>query len=83
MEPTASMPYDGIKLATIHQSSAAKEALLLHRATKRRKTATVASTPHATVTWATRSRPGLIASIVVSMIESIFAGTLITLVLKS
>ena len=77
MEPTASMLYDGIKLATIHQSSAAKEALLLHRATKRRMTATVARTPHATVTWATRSRPGLIASMRVSIIKSILAGTLI------
>ena len=53
MEPTASMPYDGIKLATIHQSSAPNDAWVLHRATKRRQTATVARIPHATVTWMT------------------------------
>ena len=83
MEPTASMLYDGIKLATIHQSSEAKEALLLHRATKRRITAAVARTPHATVTWATRSRPGLMVSMGVSMIKPILVGTLIELMLKS
>ena len=83
MEPTASMLYDGIKLAAIHQSSAAKEALLLHRATKRRITATVARSPHATVTWATRSRSGLMTSMGVLMINSILAGTPIKFMLKN
>ena len=71
IEPTASIPYDGTKLASIHQSSAAKEALLLHRAMKRRSTAKVARIPHATVTRMTWSRPGLTLSMVVMTIDSL------------
>ena len=65
IEPTANMQYDGIKLASIHQSSAAKGALLFQRARKRRETARVASTPHATVTRMIWLRSGLTGSIVI------------------
>ena len=75
IEPTASMPYEGTKLATIHQSSAANAALLLHRAANRRHTATVARIPQATVTRMTRSRPGLTGSICVSAIELLLEET--------
>lgn len=53
------MAYEGIKVATIHQSSAAKDALLLDLAMSRKKTATVSRTPHAIVTRMTSSALGL------------------------
>lgn len=82
IEPAANMQYDRIKLATIHQSSAPNEALLLHLAIKRSKTATVARIPHATVTRITLSRCGLTVSMLLSKIKLFLVWTLIHLLLK-
>ena len=62
-QPTASIAYEGTKVATIHQSSAAKDALLLHRARSRKKTARVSRIPQAMVTLMTRSPLGFPSSI--------------------
>ena len=68
-QPTANMAYEGMRVATIHQSSAAKAALLLHRARSRKKTARVSSIPHAMVTLMTRSPLGFPSSILATAVQ--------------
>lgn len=58
-EPVVSMQHEGNSVAIINQSSAAKEALLLHRAKSLKTTATNSRIPHAIVTRMTRSPLGL------------------------
>ena len=53
--PRTSIAYEGIRVATMIQSSIAKWALLFHRARSLRHTATVSITPHAIATRFTAS----------------------------
>ena len=56
------IPYEGIRLARMHQSSAAKGALLFHRARNLIITAAVPRMPQAMFVWMMASPLGLSAS---------------------